>query len=99
MTGELFHKLITENGKRIVYIKDKRESYLYEIACYVIELYSDWYTDYKIGIRVFALESNNKYELLHHIKGGDEKVSCDKLFKVLNETSNLYDSIKNTGKI
>jgi hypothetical protein len=91
MTGELLHKLITTKGKRVVYKYTQQESYFYDSSKYMIELYYDWNKEPSRGIRIFSLQSENKFTILHQIKGHSEIALCNQMSDFLNETSNLWN--------
>jgi hypothetical protein len=91
MTGELFHKLITEKGKKIVYTSGKQESYFYDVNNYIIELYYDWNKDSPRGIRVFRYTKDNTFTILHHLKDHSDLVLCNRLFDLLNNSNNLFN--------
>lgn len=99
MTGELLHKLITTKGKKIVYKYTQQESYFYDISKFIIELYYDCSKEYPRGIRIFSLQTDNKFTLLHQIKGHSEIDLCNKLFSFLNENNNLYSCLLNESRI
>jgi hypothetical protein len=93
MTGHGLLKLITENGKKIIYKNTEKESYLYESGQYLIELYYDSNLSYSRGIRVFHTTSENKYNLVHSLRGTRELELCNNLFYFLNGMSNLWDTL------